>query len=94
MFSNSACTGVERDADKNTRTQISPRARRTESRQASGEATVGQNEDDLDAWQVSPFATLARGLGGGLSRGLRVDDKRKSKPFVPKRTSMNRVENG
>ena len=94
MFSNSACTGAERDADKNTRTQISPRARRTESRQASGEATVGQNEDDLDAWQVSPFATLARGLGGGLSRGLRVDDKRKSKPFVPKRTSMNRVENG
>ncbi|KAL4898813.1 hypothetical protein BDV59DRAFT_167575 [Aspergillus ambiguus] len=60
---------------------------------------VGQHEDDLlDHWQASPFASLARGLGGGLSRGLRPkDDKRKTKPgtsFIPKKTSMNQVESG
>ncbi|KAI2956314.1 hypothetical protein CBS147322_2778 [Aspergillus niger] len=61
-------------------------------------ASVGQHEGDLDNWQAaSPFASLARGLGGGLSRGLRVkDERRKSKPttapFVPKKSSMNQVE--
>lgn len=61
---------------------------------------VGQHEDDLlDHWQASPFASLARGLGGGLSRGLRPkEDKRKTKPlgasFIPKRSSMNQVESG
>ncbi|XHF96551.1 hypothetical protein AWENTII_000178 [Aspergillus wentii] len=59
---------------------------------------VRQHEDDLDLWQASPFASLARGLGGGLSRGLRPkEDKRKAKPatstFVPKKTSMSQVEN-
>ncbi|KAJ5143512.1 uncharacterized protein N7515_002299 [Penicillium bovifimosum] len=40
----------------------------------------GQLEHDLDAWQESsPFASLARGLGGGLSRGLRAkEDRRKN----------------
>ncbi|RDW72618.1 Mtc5p [Aspergillus mulundensis] len=55
----------------------------------------GHAEDDLEQWGASPFASLARGLGGGLSRGLRgKEDKRKSKTssaFVPKRSSMNQV---
>lgn len=65
---------------------------------------VGQHEDDLELWQASPFTSLARGLGGGLSQGLRgKEEKRKSRPgvlgggsstFVPKRSSMNQVENG
>ncbi|KAE8159402.1 hypothetical protein BDV40DRAFT_273314 [Aspergillus tamarii] len=60
-------------------------------------SNVGQHEDDLDQWHTSPFASLARGLGGGLSRGLRPkEDRRKSKSsisgFVPKRTAMNQVE--
>lgn len=62
---------------------------------AGGEAKVGQHEDDLDMWQVSPFASLARGLGGGLSRGLRVEEKRKStRQFTPRRSFMSQVENG
>ncbi|KAJ5110157.1 hypothetical protein N7532_002802 [Penicillium argentinense] len=42
---------------------------------------VGQNQDDLDLWQTaSPFASLARGMGGGLSQGLRSkDDRRKNR---------------
>ncbi|KAL4870443.1 hypothetical protein BDV12DRAFT_165959 [Aspergillus spectabilis] len=56
----------------------------------------GQAEDDLEYWSASPFASLARGLGGGLSRGLRgKDDKKKTKTpnsaFVPKKSSMNQV---
>ncbi|KAL4977874.1 hypothetical protein BDW66DRAFT_26499 [Aspergillus desertorum] len=58
----------------------------------------GHAEDDLEQWGASPFASLARGLGGGLSRGLRgKEDKRKSgktpgnSAFVPKRSSMNQV---
>ncbi|KAJ5595522.1 uncharacterized protein N7459_001730 [Penicillium hispanicum] len=39
---------------------------------------VGQNEGDLDLWQISsPFASLARGMGGGLSQGLRTKEERK-----------------
>ncbi|KAL2871531.1 Mtc5p [Aspergillus lucknowensis] len=58
----------------------------------------GQPEDELEHWGASPFASLARGLGGGLSRGLRGgnEDKRKSKTpssaFVPKKSSMNQVQ--
>ena len=44
---------------------------------------VGQAEDDLDAWrESSPFASLARGLGGGLSRGLQTKDERKKNKSV------------
>lgn len=45
---------------------------------------LAQVEDDLDVWQdSSPFASLARGLGGGLSRGLRTkDERKKNKPGV------------
>ncbi|KAL1970329.1 hypothetical protein VTN77DRAFT_5489 [Rasamsonia byssochlamydoides] len=43
---------------------------------------VGQTEDDLESWRVSPFASLARGLGGGLSRGLHGREDR-SKPPTP-----------
>ncbi|KAF9884762.1 hypothetical protein FE257_001252 [Aspergillus nanangensis] len=58
---------------------------------------VGQQEDDLlDHWQESPFASLARGLGGGLSRGLRPKEDKRKKPsstsFTPKRSAMNQVE--
>ncbi|KAK2760255.1 hypothetical protein FQN54_002323 [Arachnomyces sp. PD_36] len=31
----------------------------------------GHNEEDLELWRGSPFTTLSKGLGGGLSRGLR-----------------------
>ncbi|CAG8230126.1 unnamed protein product [Penicillium olsonii] len=42
---------------------------------------VSRLEDDMNVWEESsPFASLARGLGGGLSRGLRTkDDRRKNK---------------
>ena len=86
------------------RSQRRSRSRPSESSTGPSDRSskVGQHEDDLDLWQASPFASLARGLGGGLSRGLRgKDDRRKSKPinsnnttFIPKRSSMNQVENG
>ncbi|KAL4781580.1 hypothetical protein BJX76DRAFT_12992 [Aspergillus varians] len=72
-----------------------PQTRRSEgSRSIDGLVNPNHAEDGL--WGASPFASLARGLGGGLSRGLRgKDDKRKSKnpnsAFVPKRSSMNQV---
>lgn len=49
-----------------------------------GRGGVGQNQDDLDVWQTSsPFASLARGMGGGLSQGLRQkDDRRKNNKSV------------
>lgn len=38
----------------------------------------GHPDDNLNVWEESsPFASLARGLGGGLSRGLRTKDDRK-----------------
>lgn len=40
--------------------------------------THGHPEDDLEHWGASPFASLARGLGGGST-------------FVPKKSSMNQV---
>jgi hypothetical protein len=41
-------------------------------------AGVGPNEEDLELWQVSsPFASLARGMGGGLSQGLRTKEERR-----------------
>ena len=86
------------------RSQRRSRSRPSESSRGPSDRSskVGQHEDDLDLWQASPFASLARRLGGGLSRGLRgKDDRRKSKPinsnnttFIPKRSSMNQVENG
>ncbi|KAJ5166162.1 uncharacterized protein N7482_004943 [Penicillium canariense] len=46
-------------------------------------AGVSQNEDDLVMWQASsPFASLARGMGGGLSQGLRAKDDRKKTRLV------------
>ncbi|PWY83492.1 WD repeat protein [Aspergillus heteromorphus CBS 117.55] len=105
---------IDTDADTDIPTTLSlPRHHRNKPSDGSGSgsskhgaadpsaaASVGQHEEDLDGWQnASPFASLARGLGGGLSRGLRVKDveRKKSKntpaaPFVPKRSSMNQVE--
>lgn len=80
------------------------RSRPSDSIKGPPPSKVGQHEDDLDLWQASPFASLARGLGGGLSQGLRgKEERRKSRSgalgggsgtFVPKRSSMNQVENG
>ncbi|KAL4793990.1 hypothetical protein BDV19DRAFT_399807 [Aspergillus venezuelensis] len=75
-----------------------PQNRRSESKSIDGLVNHGQAEDDLEHFGASPFASLARGLGGGLSRGLRgKEEKRKSKTpsvgFVPKRSSMNQVLN-
>lgn len=56
------------------------RRRRTEPSPAgssSQTSQVGQNEDDLELWRSSPFASLARGLGGGLSRGTRAKEDKK-----------------
>ncbi|KAJ5772416.1 hypothetical protein N7520_002945 [Penicillium odoratum] len=67
------------------------------SNNTSGRATptvkpsVGQQENDLDLFQTtSPFASLARGMGGGLSQGLRSkeDHRRKNRSVaiaMPKR---------
>lgn len=42
------------------------------------EGGVGQHVDDLELWQESsPFASLARGMGGGLSQGLGSKDERR-----------------
>ncbi|KAL4917763.1 hypothetical protein BDW62DRAFT_183293 [Aspergillus aurantiobrunneus] len=74
-----------------------PQTRRSDgSRSIDSLVNPGQPEDDLEHWGASPFASLARGLGGGLSRGLRgKEDKRKTKTsnsaFVPKKSSMNQV---
>lgn len=49
---------------------------------ASPKAGVGQHVDDLELWQESsPFASLARGMGGGLSQGLGLGarDRRKNR---------------
>lgn len=44
---------------------------------------VGQLQDELDLWQTSsPFASLARGMGGGLSQGLPTKDGRKKNRTV------------
>lgn len=44
---------------------------------------VGQHEDDLALWQESsPFASLARGMGGGLSQGLGTREERRKNRSV------------
>lgn len=46
-------------------------------------SAVGQNENDLDIWETSsPFASLARGMGGGLSQGLSGRQDRKKNRSV------------
>lgn len=71
------------DKQRHRRRQSEPAAAGPDS---SGTTTptargAGQNQDDLDVWQAaSPFASLARGMGGGLSQGLRPkDDRRKNR---------------
>lgn len=52
---------------------------------------TGQLEDELDLWQeTSPFASLARGLGGGLSRGLRTKEDRKKNKSVAMTPNVKR----
>lgn len=49
-------------------------------------AGVGQHVDDLELWQeTSPFASLARGMGGGLSQGLGTKEERRKNGSVSKR---------
>lgn len=56
-----------------------PPTRKEELRPKGG----GQLDHDLDVWQdSSPFSSLARGLGGGLSRGLRTKEDRKKNRSV------------
>ncbi|KAJ9220514.1 hypothetical protein DTO027B5_3682 [Paecilomyces variotii] len=38
---------------------------------------AGHDQDDLEIFRSSPFASLARGLGAGLSRGLTSKDEKK-----------------
>ncbi|KAJ5367979.1 uncharacterized protein N7496_007739 [Penicillium cataractarum] len=52
---------------------------------------VGQLQDELDLWQTSsPFASLARGMGGGLSQGLPTKDGRKKNRTVAIATPKDR----
>lgn len=92
MFRNLSSAEPDNETGNSAHSPTSPLGRMSQSK--FGQTKVGQHEADLDAWQASPFATLARGLGGGLSRGLRAEDIRRPRQFVPKKTSMNRVENG
>lgn len=56
------------DANKGQHGSISPKA------------GVGQHVDDLELWQESsPFASLARGMGGGLSQGLGAKERKKNR---------------
>lgn len=85
----------ERDASP-----TSTRLKRSElpARPSELSSSVDPHDDDLlGPWRESPFASLARGLGGGLSRGLRAkEDRRRLRPsstaFIPKKSSMNQVE--
>lgn len=62
------------------RRQSEPLALAPSRKEAPSPKGVGQLEHDLDVWQdSSPFASLARGLGGGLSRGLQTKDRKKNK---------------
>lgn len=65
---------------RHRRRQSEPPGNNNTSRNASStRVRSGQHEDELDIWQTSsPFASLARGMGGGLSQGLRSkEDGRK-----------------
>lgn len=55
---------------------------------------VGQSEDDLEAWQGSSFASFARGLGSGLSRGLhgRAEQGKARTSSLGKKTPVDRIE--
>ncbi|KAJ6151286.1 hypothetical protein N7470_007880 [Penicillium chermesinum] len=63
---------------KHRRRQSEPTALNPSESTTTRTSGVGQKEEDLDLWQTSsPFASLARGMGGGLSQGLRSKDDRK-----------------
>lgn len=60
--------------------QNKPQSRRSGTASVSDRSIKVEATEDLKGWHNSPFASLARGLGGGLSRGLRLeDDKSKSR---------------
>lgn len=85
----------ERDASP---TSTRPKRSELPARPSELSSSVDPHDDDLlGPWRESPFASLARGLGGGLSRGLRAkEDRRRLRPsstaFIPKKSSMNQVE--
>lgn len=69
---------------RHRRRQSEPVSSESSAKPSTAKGGVGQNEEDLDLWQeTSPFASLARGLGGGLSQGLRAkEERRKMNPSV------------
>lgn len=95
FLSRASPTVPESDAAHNSpHSKNSTLSRRPDPGAGPDDTKVGQHEGDLEHWQSSPFASLARGLGGGLSRGLRAEENQKPKPFIPKKSSMKRGENG
>lgn len=75
---------LEQDGDSRRSSRSRSRRRRSELSPGGSSSHVslkaGHDEDDLDIWRASPFASLARGLGGGLSRGLTTKDDKKDSP--------------
>lgn len=70
--------GTSSQEKRHRRRQSEPVGSDSNGKPPSVRGGTGQHEDDLDLWQTtSPFASLARGLGGGLSQGLRVKEDRK-----------------
>lgn len=68
---------------KNSRRRQSEPAVSDPSRKSLPPREVPRPEDDLNPWEESsPFASLARGLGGGLSRGLRGKEERRKNKSV------------
>jgi hypothetical protein len=79
-------------SDNNGKFEFRSRSHLQRSESTSGRHTplVGQTEDDLENWRESPFTSLARGLGGGLSRGLHGREDR-SKPPTPAGTRTGSI---
>ncbi|OJJ43100.1 hypothetical protein ASPZODRAFT_1216940 [Penicilliopsis zonata CBS 506.65] len=57
---------------------------------------TGHHEDEPEPWQASPFASLAKGFGGGLNRGPpQREEKRKPRTgltAVNRKTPLSQVE--
>lgn len=68
----------QQDSDSGSaQTGNSSRNRRSEATSVTDHSVKVAPPEDLKGWHASPFASLAKGLGGGLSRGLRTRDDRK-----------------
>lgn len=90
-------TGNEGNSRQSSRSRSRRRLSEPSLASSSAQASqVVQNADDLELWRSSPFASLARGLGGGLSRGLRAkEDKKRTSGVgaaVGKKSGLDRME--